>query len=316
VFYFPKCFWAFVFYDIELYLHCIYKCSLFLLCGLYSVNHFCVHYYRLDVLGLHEFDSVRKRMSVVLRFPDNTVKVLVKGADTSMFSILAPDSEGNNGIQHETQNHLNEYSMQGLRTLVLGSRDLSDAELEEWQNMYEDASTSLTDRAAKLRQTAALIECNIKLLGATGIEDKLQEGVPEAIESIRQAGIKVWVLTGDKRETAISIGLSCKLLSGDMQQIIINGTSEVECRKLLTDAIAKYGLKSSSREHQNLKCKTDSRHGCLDIHNDTKSLGLPKCNAGKEEVTTSQLALIIDGTSLVYILDKDLESEASLTLLT
>ncbi|KAL9303666.1 hypothetical protein ACSQ67_020929 [Phaseolus vulgaris] len=262
---------------------------------------------RLDVLGLHEFDSVRKRMSVIIRFPDNAVKVLVKGADTSMFSILAPDSEGNNRIQHKTQSHLNEYSMQGLRTLVVGSRDLSDAEFEEWQNMYEDASTSLTDRAAKLRQTAALIECKLKLLGATGIEDKLQEGVPEAIECIREAGIKVWVLTGDKQETAISIGLSCKLLNGDMQQIIINGTSEVECRKLLTDAIAKYGLQSSSREHQNLKRKTDSRHGCPDIHNDTKSLGLPKSNAGKEEGTTSQLALIIDGTSLVYILEKDLQ---------
>jgi len=69
--------------------------------------------------------------------------------------------------------------------------------------------------------------------------------------------------------TAISFGLSCKLLSGDN----INGTSEVECRKLLTDAIAKYGLKSSNREYQNLKCKSDSRHGCPDIQNDTKSLG-------------------------------------------
>ncbi|CAJ1948226.1 unnamed protein product [Sphenostylis stenocarpa] len=257
---------------------------------------------RLDVLGLHEFDSVRKRMSVVIRFPNNIVKVLVKGADTSMFSILAPNSEGNY-IQHETQNHLTEYSMQGLRTLVIASKNLSDAEFEEWQNMYEDASTSLTDRASKLRQSASLLECNLKLLGATGIEDKLQEGVPEAIESMRQAGIKVWVLTGDKQETAISIGLSCKLLSGDMQQIIINGTSEVECRKLLTEAIAKYGLKSSSREHLILKYKTGSGHCRSDIHNDD---GLPKRNGGKEGAT-APLALIIDGTSLVYILEKELQ---------
>lgn len=272
-------------------------------------------HYRLDVLGLHEFDSARKRMSVVIRFPDNVVKVLVKGADTSMFNILAPDNSGNNGIRHETQSHLREYSMQGLRTLVVASRDLSDAELEEWQSMYEDASTSLTDRAAKLRQTAALIECNLKLLGATGIEDKLQEGVPEAIESLRQAGIKVWVLTGDKQETAISIGLSCKLLSADMQQIIINGTSEVECRNLLADAKTKYGVKSSSREQQNLKCKIDSRHGGPDIPNDTKSLSMPKWNPGKEEETTAPLALIIDGTSLVYILEKELQSEARLSFL-
>ena len=102
--------------------------------------------YRLDVLGLHEFDSVRKRMSVVIRFPDNAVKVLVKGADTSMFSILENGSESNNNIWHATQSHLNEYSSQGLRTLVVASRDLSGAEHEEWQSRYEEASTSLTDR--------------------------------------------------------------------------------------------------------------------------------------------------------------------------
>lgn len=271
--------------------------------------------YRLDVLGLHEFDSVRKRMSVVIRFPDNAVKVLVKGADTSMFSILENGSESNNNIWHATQSHLNEYSSQGLRTLVVASRDLSGAEHEEWQSRYEEASTSLTDRATKLRQTAALIESNLKLLGATGIEDKLQEGVPEAIEALRQAGIKVWVLTGDKQETAISIGLSCKLLSGDMQQIIINGTSEVECRNLLADAKAKYGVKSSSGGCRNQKHKTNAGHGDLDIPNGSKSLSFPKCNPGNEEGTDAPLALIIDGNSLVYILEKELESEVKLSFL-
>ena len=259
---------------------------------------------------------MRKRMSVVIRFPDNVVKVLVKGADTSMFSILANDNaSSSSNIRHATQSHLCEYSLQGLRTLVVASRDLSDAELEQWQSMYADASTSLTDRTTKLRQAAATIECNLKLLGATGIEDKLQEGVPEAIESLRQAGIKVWVLTGDKQETAISIGLSCKLLSADMQQIIINGTSEVECRNLLANAKAKYGVRSSSKGHQNLNHQTNARHGGPDIPSDTKSLSTPMCNPGKKDGTTSPLALIIDGTSLVYILEKEIESEARLSFL-
>ncbi|XP_027350976.1 phospholipid-transporting ATPase 1-like isoform X2 [Abrus precatorius] len=226
-----------------------------------------------------------------------------------VIDVNANGSESSNSLWHATQGHLSEYSSQGLRTLVVASRDLSDAELEEWQSRYEEASTSLTDRATKLRQTAALIECNLKLLGATGIEDKLQEGVPEAIESLRQAGIKVWVLTGDKQETAISIALSCKLLSADMQQIIINGTSEVECRNLLGDAIAKYGVKSSGGRRQNLKQKTNARGGDLDIPNGSKSLSFPKWNPGKEEGTNAPLALIIDGNSLVYILEKELESE-------
>lgn len=255
---------------------------------------------RLDVLGLHEFDSLRKRMSVVIKFPNNVVKVLVKGADTSLFSILKNEDSRDDNMRQATQSHLNEYSSEGLRTLVVASRNLMDKELEEWQSMYEDASTSLTDRALKLRQTAALIECNLTILGATGIEDKLQQGVPETIESLRQAGIKVWVLTGDKQETAISIGLSCKLLTGDMNQIIINGSSENECRKLLSDAKARYGL----------KCMKDAKNEYLEIPVDSKVSNFCGQRAGLEEGSlVAPLALIIDGSSLVYILEKDLESD-------
>lgn len=267
-------------------------------------------------MGLHEFDSVRKRMSVVIRFPNNAIKVLVKGADTSMLSILANDSERDydDELRHLTQSHLTEYSSQGLRTLVVAARDLTIEELERWQCMYEDASTSLTDRSLKLRQTAALIECNLKLLGATAIEDKLQDGVPEAIESLRQAGIKVWVLTGDKQETAISIGVSCKLLTADMQQIVINGTSEGECRNLLCDAMEKYGVKSSNKRNQSLKCKSNAASDYLELPDDAKTSSVSKWHAGKEEgKINAPLALIIDGNSLVYILEKDLESEASIS---
>ncbi|KAL4309392.1 hypothetical protein GQ457_01G035900 [Hibiscus cannabinus] len=265
---------------------------------------------RLDVLGLHEFDSVRKRMSVVIRFPDNTIKVLVKGADTTMFSILARDTENDSLIRQVTQSHLTEYSSEGLRTLVVAARDLTDAELEQWQCRYEDASTSLIDRAAKLRQTAALVECNLNLLGATAIEDKLQEGVPEAIEALRQAGIKVWVLTGDKQETAISIGLSCKLLTADMQQIIINGNSEEECRNLLTDAKTRYGVQPAHRKNENSKRSNNPQNGYLEIPDDAKSSNVLQPCSGKEEPDVcAPLALIIDGNSLVYILEKDLESE-------
>ncbi|XP_030466744.1 phospholipid-transporting ATPase 1-like [Syzygium oleosum] len=265
---------------------------------------------RLDVLGLHEFDSVRKRMSVVIRFPNDAVKVLVKGADTSMFSVISKDTERDDHIWQETQEHLIEYSSEGLRTLVVAARDLTVAELELWQSRYEDASTSLTDRAAKLRQTAALIECNLNLLGATAIEDKLQDGVPETIESLRQAGIKVWVLTGDKQETAISIGLSCKLLTMDMQQIIINGISEAECRNLLVGAKNKYGVKSLSRRNEDFGRGSNSENGYHEVSLHTKSSQIPQWTVFKEEVKpNAPLALIIDGNSLVYILEKDLESE-------
>lgn len=291
--------------------HLFYTCFLYFLNSNFTIFFFFLCASRLDVLGLHEFDSVRKRMSVVIRFPDGAVKVLVKGADTSMFSILADDTEMVDHIRNATQSHLSEYSSQGLRTLVVAARDLTDAELEMWQCRYEDASTSLTDRATKLRQTAAFIECNLKLLGATAIEDKLQDGVPEAIEALRQAGIKVWVLTGDKQETAISIGLSCKLLTLDMQQIIINGNSEDECRNLLADAKSKYGVKSLTGRNQKLNSKRNAEADYLEKPIDMKLSNVPRWNAAKEDgISRVPLALIIDGNSLVYILEKkDLESE-------
>ncbi|CAN6467639.1 unnamed protein product [Victoria cruziana] len=289
---------------------------------------------RLDVLGLHEFDSVRKRMSVIVRFPDNSVKVLVKGADNSIISILAKSSDRtgsdvalSNGVRNATQNHLNEYSLQGLRTLLIAAKDITEAELDEWQRSYAEASTSLNDRAAKLRQTASLIESNLSLLGATGIEDKLQEGVPETIESLRQAGIRVWVLTGDKQETAISIGLSCKLLTHDMQQIIINGNSEEECRNLLADAKTKHGIKTvgqgkdvsrnKSIHGDHLETHDDSVSSSISIENEVQSSKISKSvkdtlqEQSRRVASTkrSLLALIIDGTSLVHILAKDLENE-------
>ncbi|MQM06558.1 hypothetical protein Taro_039382 [Colocasia esculenta] len=282
---------------------------------------------RLDVLGLHEFDSVRKRMSVVIRFPNNTIKVLVKGADSSMFSILRKvtekiderDTATSANIRYATENHLTDYSSKGLRTLVVAAKDLTDLEFMEWQSRYEEASTSLTERSTKLRQTAAFIECNLNLLGATGIEDKLQDGVPEAIESLRQAGIKVWVLTGDKQETALSIGLSCKLLTQNMQQIIINGTSEEECRRLLSDAKAKYGIKPVNLRKRCLKKKNTDNH-YVGVSSNSKSSNVliqesgeqsEKYNKGagnvpefyEENLTSSvgaPLALIIDGNSLLF----------------
>ncbi|KAL1545381.1 P-type phospholipid transporter [Salvia divinorum] len=265
---------------------------------------------RLDVLGLHEFDSVRKRMSVVIRFPNGSVKVLVKGADTSMFSILKKDLPCDDHVRHATQVHLDDYSSEDLRTLVIAARDLNGELLAEWQYMYEDACTSLTDRVVKLHQTAALIECNLTLLGATAIEDRLQEGVPEAIVSLRQAGIKVWALTGDKQETAISIALSFRLLTADMHQTIINGNSEHECRKLLCDAKVKYHVNSASclDNMTNLQGKTEQNF--LEIPSQTKSSNMSQQISGEEDRPTfCPLALIIDGNTLVYILEKDLEHE-------
>ncbi|KAG9133139.1 hypothetical protein Leryth_023505 [Lithospermum erythrorhizon] len=228
---------------------------------------------RYNVLGLHEFDSDRKRMSVILGCPDNSVKAFVKGADTSMLSVI--DKSMNLDIIRSTEGHLHDYSSMGLRTLVVGMRLLSSSEFEQWQTSYEEASTALIGRGALLRKVANNVENKLIVLGASAIEDKLQEGVPEAIESLRAAAIKVWVLTGDKQETAISIGYSSKLLTSKMTQIVINNNSKESCRKSLDDALTM----------------------CKNLTVDSHGAG------------ASPLALIIDGTSLVYILDSELEKQ-------
>ncbi|XP_019449358.1 PREDICTED: phospholipid-transporting ATPase 1-like isoform X2 [Lupinus angustifolius] len=237
---------------------------------------------RLDVLGLHEFDSDRKRMSVILGCADNSMKLFVKGADTSMLSVV--DKKLNNDTIQATEAHLHSYSSIGLRTLVIGMRDLNASEFEQWHFAFEAASTALTGRATMLRKVALNVENDLCILGATAIEDKLQQGVPESIESLRTAGIKVWVLTGDKQETAISIGYSSKLLTCDMSQVIINSNSRESCRRRIQDALVMSGkLMTASAGTNN--------------------------SEGSSDFVTTPIALIIDGTSLVYILDSELEEE-------
>ena len=108
--------------------------------------------------------------------------------------------------------HINDFATEGLRTLLYGYRFLTEEEYSSWRKVYLDASTSLVNRQEQVERAGELIEQDFELAGATAIEDKLQEGVPETIEKLRRAKIKLWMLTGDKRETAINIGHSCRLI--------------------------------------------------------------------------------------------------------
>jgi len=125
------------------------------------------------------------------------------------------------------QTHLGDFASEGLRTLVLGIRVLSEDDCSTWLNRFEAASTSICNRDDLLKEAASDIECGLHIVGATAIEDKLQEGVPEAIANLGKAGLKLWVLTGDKRETAIEIGYSTKVLMPHMQLIeIVDGPED------------------------------------------------------------------------------------------
>lgn len=118
-----------------------------------------------------------------------------------------------------------------MRTLCIAYRDISDEEYAEWSKVYDKAATTINNRGDALMKAAELIETNLILLGATAIEDRLQDGVPDTIHTLAQAGIRVWVLTGDRQETAINIGISCKLITDEMSMIICNEPTHFETKE-------------------------------------------------------------------------------------
>lgn len=130
---------------------------------------------------------------------------MTKGADSIIKERL--DIQ-NSEFLAETQKHVDNFAEEGLRTLFLAQREISQKEYLAWNAKFEQAMTSISNREEEVAKVNELIERDLILIGSTAIEDKLQEGVPETIKYIRDAGIKVWVLTGDKIETAINIGFS------------------------------------------------------------------------------------------------------------
>ncbi|XP_021849931.1 phospholipid-transporting ATPase 3 isoform X2 [Spinacia oleracea] len=238
-----------------------------------------------EILNVLEFNSTRKRQSVVCRCPDGRLILYCKGADTVIYERLG---EGNEDIKKATREHLEQFGSSGLRTLCLAYRNLSADVYETWNEKFIQAKSSLRDREKKLDEVAELIEKDLTLIGSTAIEDKLQEGVPACIETLARAGIKIWVLTGDKMETAINIAYACNLINNDMKQFIISSETDeirevedrgdpVETARFIRDAV-KTQLKNCVEEAQQI----------------LRTIVGPK------------LALIIDGKCLMYALDPSL----------
>ncbi|KAG1384199.1 hypothetical protein G6F61_000673 [Rhizopus arrhizus] len=178
--------------------------------------------YTFELLDVLDFTSDRKRMSVIVRRPApwHDLVLYCKGADNVIAQRL---SQVNPDLIAKTHEHVDLFSENGLRTLMLSYRVLSEEEYEGWKKEMDEASTAIEDRVERTARVQEKIEVDLRLLGATGIEDKLQEGVPDCIENLRKAGIKIWVLTGDKLETAINIGYASCLLDGEMQLWVVRG---------------------------------------------------------------------------------------------
>ena len=178
------------------------------------------------ILAVNEFTSARKRMSVIVRddsrAPGERLILRLKGADATVLERCAePADHESRMVLEKTKEHLDLFAREGLRTLVLAERVLSESEFEDWIKTYEQASASIVNREDALAACAENIERDCFVIGATAVEDKLQEGVPETIETLRNAGLLVWMLTGDKLETAVSIAHTCRLIDKDGDLVVV-----------------------------------------------------------------------------------------------
>lgn len=201
-----------------------------------------------------EYSSERKRMSVVIRGPDNKIYLFIKGAD----SVILPRVTQNSEEEMDKMNdYLRDYAKRGLRTLVVAYREMGEEEYKAVSEEYLEAMKSTYQKDKKLNELCERVETNLYLLGITGIEDQLQENVGEVLHSFNEAGIKIWVLTGDKKETAKSIAYSCQLLNNDTFTIFDfkEGLTKEEILDLLKQYTTQFNTltrasKSSKNRHQ------------------------------------------------------------------
>ena len=174
----------------------------------------------MERLCLMEFSSDRKRETVIMRDGDK-IKLYIKGADSIIEERLSKDVKKE--ILQQCKNYVNKFSAQGFRTLFVGMKILTEEEYKVFSEKLNEANMSLEDKDKKVAEVYATVENNIFLLGTTIVEDKLQDKVPETIRDLRLGGIKIWMLTGDKMNTAYNIGLSCNLISKKMKTFSIEG---------------------------------------------------------------------------------------------
>ena len=175
-----------------------------------------------ETLAVNEFTSERKRMSVVVRMPDGTIQLFLKGADDAVFERC---SSGKDGAAQSTD----QFAEGGLRTLVFAQKEIPEAEFNDWaENHWNPARLATENRKQAMLACAEMLEKDMRVVGTTGIEDRLQDDVPRTIDDLMKANIKVWVLTGDKGQTAINIAEACCLIKPSYDLLRIKAEDEKE----------------------------------------------------------------------------------------
>ncbi|THG99827.1 hypothetical protein EW026_g2586 [Hermanssonia centrifuga] len=263
---------------------------------------------RYELLNVLEFNSSRKRMSVVLRKLDDEDRryiLFTKGADNVIFERLG---KGKDELKEITEDHLGDFASEGLHD-----------EYAEWSARYYEASIALDNREEQIDAACEELEHDLILLGATAIEDRLQDGVPETIADLKEAGIKIWVATGDKLETAIAIGHSASLIGRDDNIIIVRGGGETgravyeQMLAAVDEFFPESGILSEKGIQENIQSDLNP-HGPYQLQRvNTGHTSIVGPDNGKR---SGGYVLVIDGGALNEALGDDLHKQLLLRLAT
>lgn len=278
-----------------------------------------------QLLCILDFNNVRKRMTVVIKH-ENRIRLYCKGADSVIYQRLHANQER---LKYKTMEDLNNFASDGLRTLVLAIRDVDEQFYNRWKLKHSQIALEHENaevKEDKLNQLYDELESDLTLIGVTAIEDKLQDHVPQTIANLLLAGIKIWVLTGDKQETAINIGYSCELLNDDMELLVVQGATSSDVQDELTTMYETIRRRSEKKAHATNgaahKNGTHVKSNTIDIYTE-KDLSIVTFNEemtiinakGKEmngvddhgNPSTGEFALVIQGHSLMHALSPSLE---------
>ncbi|KAL7885880.1 hypothetical protein AOLI_G00061750 [Acnodon oligacanthus] len=239
-----------------------------------------------ELLHVLNFDPVRRRMSVIVRTKSGETLLFCKGADSSIFPRVRPEEVD------RIRMHVERNATDGYRTLCVAYKQLSPEEYAVADAGLRDARLALQDREERLMAVYNQVETGMSLIGATAVEDRLQEEAAETMEALQGAGMKVWVLTGDKMETAKSTCYACRLFQ--------RGTELLE---LTVRTLEDGGRKREERLHELL----------LDYHKKAVQDAPPvKAGVTRSWSTSNQeYGFIIDGATLSLVMNPSPDANSS-----
>jgi len=276
--------------------------------------------YIFEILKVLGFSSERKRMSIIIKDKFG-IKLYSKGADSEISKRLSQNSLESENYK-VISNGLSEYSKQGLRTLMVAYRKIREQDYISWVNRLTEDELNLQNKQKVIEKLYDIIETNLTLIGGTVVEDKLQDKVPETIKELRAAGIKLWVLTGDKLDTAENIGYSCNLLSKEQKLFslkVIPGDDDEKVKEnpymemsqffsdfqnFIENLVKKYNLDSKyalNKKYLDENCEHNlNRYSNYEI--DSPEVG----EYSPKKQPSSNRSILIDFDSFKYLRDKKL----------